>query len=251
VADPLLRVAGVSVRFGGLTALDSVDLNVMPGSITGLIGPNGAGKTTLFNVITGLQAPTAGQVFLTGDCIDGWPPQRRARAGMARTFQRLELFIGLSVRDNLMSAWEAKLSGGVFGRRGREGRELVDEVLSRLNLRHLADRPAGQLPTGLGRMVELGRAMCTEPRLLLLDEPSSGLDHSETESFRQVLLELVGGGGVDGPAVLLVEHDMRLVMDVCDDITVLEFGKRIASGSPETIRNDPRVIAAYLGETAA
>ena len=250
MADPLLRVAGVSVRFGGLTALDSVDLDVMPGSITGLIGPNGAGKTTLFNVITGLQPPTAGEVYLAGECIDGWPPQKRARAGMARTFQRLELFIGLSVRDNLMSAWEAKVSGGVFGRRSREGSELVNDVMERLNLWRLADRPAGELPTGLGRMVELGRALCTEPRLLLLDEPSSGLDHAETESFRRVLADVVGDGP-GAPAVLLVEHDMRLVMEVCHHITVLEFGKHIAAGPPEAIRNDPRVVAAYLGETAA
>ena len=250
MAEPLLRVEEVSVRFGGLTALDSVDVDVMPGAITGLIGPNGAGKTTLFNVITGLQPPARGRVTLAGDVIDGWPPQRRARAGMARTFQRLELFIGLSVRDNLMSAWEASVPGGVLGRRNREGRELVEDTISRLGLRTVADRPAGQLPTGLGRMVELGRALCTLPRLLLLDEPSSGLDHTETEAFRQVLTDLVDGGD-DSPAVLLVEHDMRLVMEVCHAITVLEFGKCIASGPPERIRNDPKVIAAYLGETAA
>ena len=249
MVDPLLQVSDVTVRFGGLTALDHVNLDVMPGGITGLIGPNGAGKTTLFNVITGLQPPTSGHVSMGGTVIDRWPPQKRARAGMARTFQRLELFVGLSVRDNLISAWEASVSGGVFGRRGREGRDLVEDVLSRLNLRHLADRAAGQLPTGLGRMVELGRALCTEPLLLLLDEPSSGLDHTETEAFRQVLLDVVSGG--DSPAVLLVEHDMRLVMEVCDAITVLEFGKRIASGTPEEIRNDPKVVAAYLGETAA
>ena len=247
--EPLLQVSQVTVRFGGLTALDHVDLEVMPGGIAGLIGPNGAGKTTLFNVVTGLQPPTSGHVSLAGSVIDRWPPQRRARAGMARTFQRLELFVGLTVRDNLISAWESKVRGGVFGRRGRDGRELVEEVLARLDLLHVADRPAGELPTGLGRMVELGRALCTEPRLLLLDEPSSGLDHSETESFREVLLEVARGA--DAPAVLLVEHDMRLVMEVCDAITVLEFGKRIACGTPDEIRNDDKVVAAYLGETAA
>jgi branched-chain amino acid transport system ATP-binding protein len=249
VPEPLLSVREVSVRFGGLLALDGVDLDVMPAAITGLIGPNGAGKTTLFNVITGLQVPTEGRVTLDGQTINRWPPQKRARAGMARTFQRLELFDGLSVRDNLMSAWEAKVAGGVFGRRGREGRELVEDVLDRLGLLGIADRPAGQLPTGLGRMVELGRALCTVPRLLLLDEPSSGLDATETEAFREVLLGVVGGGE-DAPAVLLVEHDMRLVMEVCDSITVLEFGRRIAGGPPEEIRNDPRVVAAYLGDAA-
>ncbi|HWE56873.1 MAG TPA: ABC transporter ATP-binding protein [Acidimicrobiales bacterium] len=246
---PLLQVSEVTVRFGGLTALDAVDLDVMPGQITGLIGPNGAGKTTLFNVITGLQTPTSGHVRLSGSDINRWPPQRRARAGMARTFQRLELFVGLSVRDNLLSAWESRIPGGVFGRRSRDGRELADHVLRRLGLQHLADRPAGELPTGLGRMVELGRALCTEPKLLLLDEPSSGLDHVETEAFREVLLDTTAGGP-DSPAVLLVEHDMRLVMEVCDQITVLEFGKRIACGTPDQIRNDGKVIAAYLGEPA-
>jgi branched-chain amino acid transport system ATP-binding protein len=250
VAEAILFVEGVTVRFGGLTALDDVDLEVFPGTITGLIGPNGAGKTTLFNVITGLQDPTAGRVCFEGRSISGWPPQRRARTGMARTFQRLELFVGLSVHDNLMSAWESSIPGGVFGRRAKDGRELVRHTLRRLGLEPVADRAASDLPTGLGRMVELGRALCTEPRLLLLDEPSSGLDAAETADFRDVLLE-VAAGGRDSPAVLLVEHDMRLVMEVCDRITVLEFGKSIACGSPEEIRHDSKVQAAYLGETVS
>jgi branched-chain amino acid transport system ATP-binding protein len=250
MADPLLSVQEVTVRFGGLTALDRVDLDVMPGSITGLIGPNGAGKTTLFNVVTGLQEPTSGHVRLGGEVIDKWPPQRRARAGVARTFQRLELFVGLSVRDNLLSAWEAAVPGGVFGRRSAEGKEMVDHVLDRLQLKRIADRRAGDLPTGLGRMVELGRALCTEPKLMLLDEPSSGLDAAETAAFREVLEE-VCGGGPGSPAVLLVEHDMRLVMEVCHTITVLEFGRRIACGTADEVRRDPKVIAAYLGEPAA
>lgn len=245
----MLQANEITVKFGGLVALDSVDLFVEQGSITGLIGPNGAGKTTMFNVLTGLLEPTRGEVRFAGDDIRRWPPQKRARAGMARTFQRLELFVGLTVRENLMSAWEAKVPGGVFGHRSGEGRELVDDVLRRLDLMRCADQRAGNLPTGLGRLVELGRALCTEPRLLLLDEPSSGLDANETNRFRDVLLELTRGQG--DVSVLLVEHDMRLVMEVCDTITVLDFGKRIAGGTPDEVRNNPEVIAAYLGEPAA
>jgi len=250
MADPLLAANDVTVRFGGLVALDHVDLEVAPGSITGLIGPNGAGKTTLFNVITGLLRPNRGVVLLDGKDMSRWAPQRRARAGVSRTFQRLELFVGLTVRDNLLSAWEASVPGGVFGRRAAEGRARVDDVLSHLGLAWIADRRAGDLPTGLGRMVELGRAMCTTPRLLLLDEPSSGLDAAETARFRDLLLEVVGQDG-DGPAVLLVEHDVGLVMEVCHRITVLDFGKRIACGAPAVIRDDPAVIAAYLGDQGA
>jgi branched-chain amino acid transport system ATP-binding protein len=250
VADPLLSAEEITVRFGGLIALDAVSVDVAPGSITGLIGPNGAGKTTLFNVITGLQEPTQGSVSFDDHDVTRWSPQRRSRAGVARTFQRLELFIGLSVRDNLLSAWEASVPGGVFGRRGAEGRGLVQDILDELGLAWLADRRAGDLPTGLGRMVELGRALCTQPKLLLLDEPSSGLDAAETARFRDLLLQLTGAGS-DGPAVLLVEHDVRLVMEVCDVITVLDFGREIACGTPAVIRDDPAVIAAYLGESDA
>ncbi|HWC33332.1 MAG TPA: ABC transporter ATP-binding protein [Mycobacteriales bacterium] len=249
----LLEVRGATVRFGGHVAVNEVDLDVERGSITGLIGPNGAGKTTLFNVITGLLQPGAGTVRYDGRDIVRWSPQRRGRAGIARTFQRLDLFVGMSVRDNLRSAWEASVPGGVFGRHGREGAQLVETVINRLGLQEVADRRAGTLSTGLGRMVELGRALCTRPRLLLLDEPSSGLDHSETEGFRDLLLEITQTGSADRspPAVLLVEHDVRLVMEVCQQITVLDFGERIAFGTPQEVRKNPAVIAAYLGETAA
>ncbi len=238
------------MRFGGLVALDHVDLEVAPGGITGLIGPNGAGKTTMFNVITGLLEPTEGQVHFDGRDITRWPPQRRARAGVARTFQRLELFVGLSVRDNLRAAWEASVPGGVFGRRASDGRVRVGEVLTRLGLEAIADRRAGELSTGLGRLVELGRALCTEPRLLLLDEPSSGLDAAETDRFRDVLVEVTRYQD-GGPSVLLVEHDVNLVMEVCDQITVLDFGRRIACGPPAEIQEDPAVVAAYLGDGGA
>jgi branched-chain amino acid transport system ATP-binding protein len=251
--EPLLAASGLTIRFGGLVALDKVDLDVAPTGITGLIGPNGAGKTTLFNVVTGLLRPTDGTVRYDGNDIVRWSPQRRGRAGIARTFQRLDLFVGMSVRDNLRASWEASTPGGVFGRHNRDGAQLVDSVLARLGLDAVADRRAGTLSTGLGRMVELGRALCTRPRLLLLDEPSSGLDPHETERFRDLLVDITRTDQHDrpAPAVLLVEHDVRLVMEVCQQITVLDFGQRIACGSPQEVRRDPAVVAAYLGETAA
>ena len=245
--DALLEVRGITVRFGGLTALDAVDLDVAPGQIAGLIGPNGAGKTTLFNVVTGLQSPTSGGVSLAGTDITRWPPHRRGRAGVARTFQRLELFRGLTVHDNLLATWEAATPGAVMGRNRSKGHDRVAEVIDQLGLAPVARRMAGQLSTGLGRMVELGRALCANPRLLLLDEPSAGLDPSETAKFRDVLLEVVGRETGE-PAILLVEHDVALVMEVCDRITVLDFGVRIACGPPKEIRSDAAVIAAYLGE---
>ncbi|HVA41891.1 MAG TPA: ABC transporter ATP-binding protein [Acidimicrobiales bacterium] len=248
--DPLLSVGGVTVRFGGVTALSSVDLDVSRGTITGLIGPNGAGKTTLFNVVTGLVAPHSGRVRFDGIDITDWPRHRRGRAGIARTFQRLELFGGLTVHDNLLAAWEASVPGAVLGLKRREGRRVVDEIIERLGLGDLAGRVAGQLSTGQGRLVELGRALAARPRILLLDEPSSGLDQAETEHFRDLLLGAVGRETGE-PAVLLVEHDVALVMEICDRITVLDFGERIAEGLPSEVRNDPRVVAAYLGDSDA
>jgi branched-chain amino acid transport system ATP-binding protein len=253
VPERLLDAHDVTIRFGGLVALQDVDLEVASTGITGLIGPNGAGKTTLFNVITGLLRPNSGTVHYDGHDIVKWSPNRRGRAGIARTFQRLDLFVAMSVRDNLRAAWEASTAGGVLGRHNREGVELVDSVIERLGLTEIADRRAGTLSTGQGRMVELGRALCTRPRLLLLDEPSSGLDASETAHFRDLLLEVTSTpahGRTTPPAVLLVEHDVHLVMEVCDEITVLEFGQRIACGTPQQVRSDPAVVAAYLGETS-
>ena len=246
-ASAVLEAKGITVRFGGLMALDDVGLRVPRGSIAGLIGSNGAGKTTLFNVITGLIEPTSGAVELDGVDITDWPPHRRGRSGIARTFQRLELFRGLTVYDNLLATWEADVSGAVLGRNRRQARQRVDEVIDQLDLGGYVDRQAGQLSTGLGRMVELGRALCANPRVLLLDEPGAGLDPSETARFRDVLLSIVGRDTGE-PAILLVEHDVALVMEVCDEITVLDFGERIACGTPKEIRDDPAVIAAYLGE---
>jgi branched-chain amino acid transport system ATP-binding protein len=250
VADvPRLEAVDVTVNFGGLRALAGVDLAVAVGQVAGLIGPNGAGKTTLFNVITGVQPPTTGRVLLDGEDISRWPPHRRGRAGISRTFQRLALYTGLTVHDNLLATWEAAVPGGVLGRRRQHGRARVEEVITQLGLDNIADRLAGQLSTGLGRMVELGRALCANPRILLLDEPSAGLDPDETAHFSRILRNVATDGDAP-PAILLVEHDVALVMEVCDNITVLDFGERIAEGPPAKIRNNKAVIAAYLGEAS-
>jgi branched-chain amino acid transport system ATP-binding protein len=236
----LLDVQTVSVRFGGNIAVQEVSLTAEAGRITGLIGPNGAGKTTLFNVITGLQDPTRGKVFIDGQDITGLPPYRRARKGLARTFQRLELFGALTVRENIQVAASIRSR---WGNTDEQPTATANRLLSRIGLAALGDVRAADLPTGQARLVELGRALATQPRLLLLDEPASGQDESETENFADLLRELAG----EGIAILLVEHDMQLVMNVCEFIHVLDFGRLMAAGSPTTIRNDPAVLAAYLG----
>jgi branched-chain amino acid transport system ATP-binding protein len=246
--SPVLAAEGVSVRFGGLSALSNVSLSVPAGRIVGLIGPNGAGKTTMFNVLTGLQRASTGTVLFGGHDISGWPPHRRGRAGLARTFQRLALFTRMSVHDNLVASWESSHPGGVLGRGRAKRRRRVDEVMDLLDLWPVADRMAGELSTGRGRMVELGRALCTDPRVLLLDEPGSGLDAHETAAFSEVLRVVTSA--LDPPAILLVEHDMALVMECCSGITVLDFGRVIATGSPDEIRTNDLVRAAYLGDAS-
>jgi branched-chain amino acid transport system ATP-binding protein len=242
----VLAAEGISVKFGGHSALVDVSLAVPAGRIVGLIGPNGAGKTTMFNVLTGLQHASGGRVSFGGTDITRWATHRRGRAGMARTFQRLALFTRMTVHDNLVASWESSHRGGVLGRGREQRRRRVAEVMDLLDLWPLADRVAGELSTGQGRMVELGRALCTDPRVLLLDEPGSGLDANETASFSDVLRIVTSSD--DPPAVLLVEHDMALVMDVCAELTVLDFGRVIATGSPEDIRTNDVVRAAYLGD---
>jgi branched-chain amino acid transport system ATP-binding protein len=242
----LLDVKEVSVRFGGQVALNAVDLDAEPARITGLIGPNGAGKTTLFNVIGGLQAPTKGLVFLDGEDITSLPPFKRARRGMARTFQRLELFGLLTVRENLAVA--ADIRRGWARRAGADDTkespaQTADRLVTQIGLEAVADVRADALPTGQARLVELGRALATRPRLLLLDEPASGQDEQETARFAALLRELAG----HGIGVLLVEHDMSLVMDVCEVIHVLDFGTILATGSPDEVRHNEAVLAAYLG----
>lgn len=233
----ILDVREVSVRFGGHMALNRVDLVAATGTITGLIGPNGAGKTTLFNVITGLQAPSHGRVLLDGDDITKDAPHRRAKAGIARTFQRLELFGTLSVLDNVLTAAE------LYPADDQSPREAATAIIDGLGLGDIAGRRSDSLSTGNARLVELARALACRPRLLLLDEPASGLDENETAAFADTLRGLADGG----LAILLVEHDVPLVLSLCSTITVLNFGTVLACGDPDEIRTDPAVIDAYLG----
>jgi branched-chain amino acid transport system ATP-binding protein len=237
----LLEATEVTVRFGGNTALDRVSLAVDPGSVTGLIGPNGAGKTTLFNVVTGLLPPASGKVVLDGRDVTKAAPHKRAHAGLARTFQRLELFTSLSVRDNVKVAGEIRNSWGLGG--NIDPNAEADRIIELVGLGDVADREVAEIPTGQARVVELARALMTKPSALLLDEPASGQTEQETVAFGRLLQRLAE----DGLAVCLVEHDMSLVMDVCATIYVLDFGRVIASGGAEQVRNDPAVIDAYLG----
>jgi branched-chain amino acid transport system ATP-binding protein len=243
-----LRAEGVTVRFGGLVAVDDVSLGVDEGEIVGLIGPNGAGKTTLFGALLGLVATTAGVVHIDGTDVTGWPVHRRARLGIGRTFQKLEVFGSMTVRENLLYATEARSLGErpwrlLSGRRHQSPAE-ADAVIDLLDLGPEADVPAGDLPLGTARLVEFGRALCARPSLLLLDEPSSGLDASETAAFGTHLRVAVRERGV---GVLLIEHDMALVLAVCERLHVLEFGRLIASGPSAEVAQLPEVRAAYLG----
>jgi branched-chain amino acid transport system ATP-binding protein len=217
-----------------------VDLDVEAGRITALIGPNGAGKTTTFNVITGLQETSSGSVILDGKPLNKLPPHQRARRGIGRTFQRLEVFGSLSVHDNILAA--AEFHKG-WARDGSKPKEVAREIIERIGLRAVEDSRVEALPTGHARLVELGRALATRPKLLLLDEPGSGLNSEETEELGDLLIQLAD----EGIAVLLVEHDVELVMRVCDLIYVLDFGKIIAVGTPVDVQRDPAVQAAYLG----
>jgi len=247
---PLLALDEVTVRFGANQVLTDVDLVVPAGEVVGLIGPNGAGKTTLFNVVTGLQRPTRGRVRFDRVDISRLDTHHRARRGIGRTFQRLELFGDLTVRDNVRVAGEIRNRWrflGVGGGRLDVDRE-AERLLDLLGLRAVADVDAGEVPTGTARLVELGRALIARPRLVLLDEPASGLTERETEAFGVLLRRMVDDEGV---TVLLVEHDMTLVMEVCDHVHVLDFGQVIAHGTPDEVRADERVLAAYLGAPGA
>jgi len=240
---PVLEAHALTVRFGDHTAVREVDLAVDAGTIVGLIGPNGAGKTTTFNAISGVQQCT-GFVYLDGVDISSAPPHRRARLGMNRTFQRLEVFGSMTARDNLRTGAEIAARGQ--RRSMRSAPAIADRIIDQLGLSAVAHRRADALPTGQARLIELGRALATEPKVVLLDEPASGLDEVETARLAEVLTSLAA----DGMAILLVEHDMELVMQLCSRICVLDLGEVISEGDPEHVRADPLVRAAYLGDAA-
>jgi branched-chain amino acid transport system ATP-binding protein len=249
-----LRAVGVTRRYGGLTAVDGVDLTVTSGEVVGLIGPNGAGKTTLFSCLSGSEFPDGGQVLLDEHDVTRLRAEQRARLGLARTFQRIAIFTTMSVGDNLLVGAESRHTGSlVRGMLGRPEPSDADdiakvlEVADLLGLTERLDQVAGTLSTGGQRMVELGRALCRDPQVLLLDEPASGLDTDETEELRVVLRRLAEAG----TAVLLVEHDVDLVLRAVDRLVAMASGRVLAEGPPEQVRRDPAVRAAYLDRAAS
>jgi branched-chain amino acid transport system ATP-binding protein len=239
----LLEVKDVTVRFGGVTAVDGATFSAHAGRVTGLIGPNGAGKTTLFNVVSGLQPAQGGTVVYRGRDLQGMPPSTRSRGGIGRTFQRLEVFGSLTVRENVLVAIEIHDRTARRGS-GDEHRRRAEHLMRRVGIAEFAEHRADQVPTAVARLLEVTRALATGPRLLLLDEPSSGLTPAETQRFGALLRDLAA----QRRAVVIVEHDMSLVMSCCDDIHVLDFGKIVVSGAPEEVRRSRRVRRAYLGE---
>jgi ABC-type branched-subunit amino acid transport system ATPase component len=255
VAPGELRISNLGVRYGGVRAVSDVSMTAATGRITGLIGPNGAGKTTIFNACSGLVRDSSGSIVLDAHNLSHRGPAYRARRGLGRTFQRMELFDSLSVQENVAIGVEAALAGAnplthLSSRRGNGAkvREAVADALRMCDLVQCASVPAGSLSTGQRRLVELARALAGDFRILLLDEPSSGLDRQETEQFGRILKTVVEERGV---GVLLVEHDMSLVLDICEQIYVLDFGELIFEGSPLEVIGSPVVRAAYLGDAEA
>jgi branched-chain amino acid transport system ATP-binding protein len=251
----VLEAQDVVMRFGGLTALDGVDVTVAEGSLVGLVGPNGAGKSTLFGVCSGLLRPTRGKVTLVGEDVTGASPQARARLGLARTFQQPELFRGLTVRQHLSLAyrvhhsrsrlWKDMFTGAGWRKTPAPELDRITRLLDMLSLTPLADSLVDNLPLGTSRLVEVGRALATSPKVVLLDEPLSGLDANEAKRLAQAFRRTVEE---DRISLLLVEHDVPMVLSLCKNIFVLDFGRLIAEGTPDEIRDDPSVKSAYLGD---
>lgn len=256
----ILEIQDLSMVFGGITALDHVSLRLEPGSITAVIGPNGAGKTTLFNCITGLYKPTRGQVSFKGRRINGMKPYKIAALGLGRTFQNIELFSKMTTLDNLLLGRHLHMrtgvwSGSTFFRRGSRAaseeiahRQKVEEIIDFLDLQHARNRFVGGLPYGTQKVVELGRALAMEPEVLLLDEPVAGMNMEEKQDLMIWLGDIKEELDI---TLLVIEHDMRLVMEISDEIMVLNYGEPIAQGKPEQVQNHPEVLKAYLGEESA
>ena len=250
----VLELNGATMRFGGIIAVSSFDMSIPRGIIAGLIGPNGAGKTTAFNMISGFYTPSSGEIFFQGKSMAGLRPHEVCKAGIARTFQNIRLFQGLTALENVMVGghlrqksmwWMPPLHLPLVRREEREIREKSMDLLRRLDLAGAANHPAGSLPYGAQRRLEIARALATRPSLLLLDEPAAGMNPQESSELMDLIRQIRDDFDL---TILLIEHDMKVVMGVCSHIWVLEYGMCIAEGSPDSIRGNPRVIEAYLGE---